>query len=365
MSKARRRTSVLKQSLSGKVAKEPAIRSSDLLSTGSTLLNLACTGRHSGGFPKGRATLIVGDSDTGKSWLSLTCMAEACASREFDDYLLIHDDAEGGALMDMSKYFGDKAANRIEPPRKDADGNPLYSVTVEDLYDRLDELQDAGQPFIYVVDSMDVLTTEGEQKKLKEQKTARNKGKESAGSYGDGKAKINSSRLRVVTNRLRETGSILIMINQTRDNIGFGAVYQPKTRSGGHALKFYARLELWLSPGGTIKKTIKGKPRKLGIVTKVRIEKNSITGKRRMVEVPILYSSGIDDVGANIDFLVNEGQWKMRKMTIDAEDFEIEGTKESIVKHIEDNGLEGDLRKLVAMVWKEIESASVLKRKKR
>src|SRR5690606_8689584 len=155
----------------------------------------------------------------------------------------------------------------------------------------------------------------------------RHKGEEEIGSYGDSKAKINSTRLRVVANRLRETGSILVIINQTRDNIGFTSRFQPKTRSGGHALKFYSRLELWLSPGGTIKKTVKGKQRKLGIKTNVKIEKNHITGRRRTVTVPILYSSGIDDVGANVDYLVEEGLWKERKGVIEAPDFDFEGPR--------------------------------------
>lgn len=361
----KRKTKKIKDAMGGEVQKEPPIKPSDLLSTGSTLLDLACSGRLNGGFPKGRAVLVVGDSDSGKSFISLTCLAEAANDPRFDDYVLIHDDIEGGALMDMSDFFGTKAAGRIEPPRIDSDGMAAYSVTLEDLYDRLDELQDAGQPFIYVVDSTDGLTTRAEQKTVKKQKQARAKGEEESGSFGDGKAKIHSARLRVVTNRLRETGSILILINQTRDNIGFGAMFDPKTRSGGRALKFYSRLEMWLSQGKPVKKTVKGKARQLGIVSKIKIKKNSITGRLRQVEVPILYSSGIDDVGSCIGFLVEEKHWSETKGKIKADDFEFEGTQEKLVKHIESEGLEKDLRLLVYTLWKEIEEASELKRKKR
>lgn len=358
-------TKEIKSTLRGDLKREPPIKASDLLSTGSSLLNLACTGRVHGGFPKGRVTLIVGDSDTGKTFISLTCLAEAARDKRFDDYLFIHDDVEGGALMDVEKLFGEKAAERIQAPSYDKNGNPLYSETIEDFYDRVDELLDDGTPFIYVMDSTDGLTSRAEQKTLKKQKTARNKGDDESGSYGDGKAKIHSSRLRTVTNRLRKTGSILILINQTRDNIGFTARFEPKVRSGGRALKFYARLELWLASGGTIRKTVKGKPRKLGILSKVQIKKNSITGRKREVVVPILYSSGIDDVGACVDYLVDEKVFGEKKGVITADDFEFEGSREKLIRLIETEGLEKELQLLVEMTWKEIEEASVLKRKKR
>jgi RecA/RadA recombinase len=366
MAKRKRNTTdEIKAALSGDMPKDPPVKASDLLSTGSTLLNLACSGRTIGGFPRGRVVLIVGDSDSGKTFISLTCLAEAANDSRFDDYLLIHDDAEGGALMDMTKFFGQKGAARIKAPNYTKEGVPIHSATIEDFYDTIESLQDAGRPFIYVMDSVDVLTSEAEVKTLKKQKKARQDDEEGKGDYGDGKARINSRRLRVVTNRLRETGSILILINQTRDNIGFTAKFQPKTRSGGRALKFYARLEMWLSSVGTVKKTIRGKPRKLGIISKIDIQKNSLTGRKRTVLVPVLYSSGIDDLGSCIDFLLEEKVLTGKEGNLKAPDFNFEGSKEKLIRHIEREGLEKELHLMVSATWKEIEKASELKRKPR
>ena len=55
----------------------------DFVSTGSTLLNLACTGFPDRGFAKGYYYFIVGDSESGKTWLALTCLAEASINKNF------------------------------------------------------------------------------------------------------------------------------------------------------------------------------------------------------------------------------------------------------------------------------------------
>jgi len=79
--------------------KKEVLTAKDYLSTGSTLLNLACTGFPERGFIKGHYYFIVGDSTSGKTWLSLTCLAEASINPNFKNYRFIYDNAEDGALM--------------------------------------------------------------------------------------------------------------------------------------------------------------------------------------------------------------------------------------------------------------------------
>ena len=238
--------------------KRKKLTSSDFLSTGSTLLNLALTGKPSCGFVKGKYHFIVGDSISGKTFLSLTCLAEAASNPQFKKYRFIYDNAEGGALMDIEKFFGSKVAARMLPPKKRvSDGTPIYSTTIEEFYYHVDDALQKNRPFIYILDSMDSLSSKDEESKFKQHKDAFRKGKTAAGSYGDGKAKKNSAGIRQLLTPLRESESILIIINQTRDNIGFG--FEKKTRSGGHALRFYATWEIWLSVRGKISRTIQEK----------------------------------------------------------------------------------------------------------
>lgn len=336
------------------------------LSTGSTLLNLACSDQPERGFFKGGYFYLVGDSVSGKTWLSLTCFAEATLNKEFKDYRLIFDDVEGGALMDVEYYFGKAVADRMEAPSYKGK-TPVFSTTVESFYYHLDDLIKAGKPFIYVLDSQDSLVSQASSKKFSERKKASEEGEEAAGSYGDGKAKFHSENLRQVLAGLRKTKSILIIIGQTRDNLGFG--FEQKTRSGGRALRFYANLEIWTSVAGKIKKLVRGKERTIGVRCLAEVKKNRVTGKvgkDRSVEIPIYYNLGIDDVGSCVDYLVSEKHWKkLDKKTIDAPDILIEGSRTAIIKHIEEEGLEDKVRELTAQVWQAVEKESLPQRKRR
>lgn len=340
----------------------------DFVSTGSTLLNLACSGKTRNGFARGHYYNVVGDSDTGKTFISLTCLAEASINPEFDDYRFIHDNPEGGALMDIRKFFGPKVLERLEPPNKDEDGEPLHSRIVEEFYDNLDRARIVGQPYIYILDSMDVLDTADDEAKANEQKNARVTGKKVAGSFGTSKAKLNKQYLRKALKFVQKSKSILIIISQTSDKIGFG-FGDKKYKSGGHALKFFCALEIWLSLKEKIKKSVKLRPgakpkdRLIGVKTKVRIKRNRITGRDRTIFLSILNTSGIDDMGSCIDFLTEEGYWGVVKGQIKTEEFDFKGNKEELIQHIQSKNLEDKLRRITGKVWREIEKSLVLERK--
>ena len=334
----------------------------ELLSTGSTALNLACSDRHDGAYVKGHYYYFVGDSQSGKTWLALSSFAELCRNPAFDDYQLVYDNAEDGALMDMRRFFGDKVADRLVPPAYDEEGRPVFSDTAESFYYHVADAAARG-PCFYVLDSMDALQTCDDKAKFEEHKKAWEEGKEAKGSYGMAKAKINSTHLREALRACRDTGSILIIISQTRDNVGFG--FETRTRGGGRALTFYATLEIWTSVVGKITKTVNGKKRQLGVRVEARVKKNRVSGKDRMVEIPIYHSFGIDDVGACVDYLIDEKRWKKKGQTIVADDFDFQGSRDKLIRHIEENDLETDLHDIMGTVWREIEEACAIQRKRR
>ena len=239
----------------------------------------------------------------------------------------------------------------------------MFSQTIEDLYYNLDDAIHTNKPFIYVLDSMDALSSKAEVDKFQEQKTAQRAGKQTAGSYGDGKAKRNSSGIRQILPALKSSGSILIIISQTRDNLGFG--FETKTRSGGRALRFYATLEIWSSCGKPIKKTVKGKPRTIGINCILEVKKNRVNGRNRKIQTPIYYTIGFDDIGGCVLWLIDEGHWLKKGQRIVAPEFDFKGTESTLIKKIEDEELEKDLKMIVQDVWDEIEIACSPKRKRR
>ena len=345
----------------------PIISREGAVSTGSTLLNLACSDHPDCGFFKGAYYYLVGDSTSGKTWLSLSCFAEACLNSHFRDYRLIFDDVEGGAMMDMAYYFGERVAKRLESPALSQRKGPINSDTVESFYYHISDLIKDGRPFIYVLDSQDSLTSEFSSVKFAKQKKAAEEGEEAAGSYGDGKAKYHSEHLRLILAGLRKTESILLILGQTRDNIGMG--FDPKTRSGGRALRFYANLEIWTSVAGKIKKVIKSKERTIGVKCLAEVKKNRFTGKTgkdRAVQIPIYYSLGIDDIGSCVDFLVSENHWpKTKEKGIDAHDLLIHAQRGDLIRQIEEDSLERKLRDITGKVWQEIEDQCQVPRKRR
>lgn len=348
--------------------KKRKLSTKDFVSTGSTLLNLACTGKPRCGFAKGGYYFIVGDSISGKTFLSLTLLAEASINSHFDKYRFIYDNAEDGAMMNIKKFFGREVFKRMESPERafaqSGPEAPIYSSTIEEFYYHVDDAINKDIPFIYILDSMDSLSSEDEREKFDKSKKAYRRGKDVAGSYGDGKAKKNSANLRRLLTPLRNSGSILIIINQTRDSLGFG--FERKTRSGGHALRFYATIEMWSSVKRKIRKGIKGKNRQLGVDCQIQIKKNRITGRERTITIPIYHSFGIDDTGSCVDYLIDEGHWKRSgKNKVKAQEFKFIGTKEKLIRHIEEEGMEKDLQEIVGEVWNEIEKACVVKRKRR
>ena len=60
---------------------------SHLLSSGSTLLNLACSDDPRGAYRKGHYYYLVGDSQSGKTWLAMSVFAEASINPRYPDEL--------------------------------------------------------------------------------------------------------------------------------------------------------------------------------------------------------------------------------------------------------------------------------------
>lgn len=336
------------------------------LRTGSSVLDVHLSGTNKGGYRSGKYYALVGDSSSGKTWLCFTAFAEAKLNPAFADYRLIYDSVEDGADMDVAHFFGQTVADALEPPAGTAE-DPVYSRTAEDFDFHLNAAMKDGRPFIYVLDSIDGLSTEADEEKDAESRKARTTGKKVTGSYGMSKAKKLKAILRLATSTdgLRKSGSILIVLCQTIDNVGFG--FETKDRAGGNAVTFFATADVWLSVKKTITKPVKGKDRPVGITTHVVIKKNRITGRRyEKLTLPILYSVGIDDTGGCVDYLVEEGYWKGGKGGIVATGISDDHlSRDALVRHIEDNDLEKTLRIAVRKCYDEISEATKVVRKPR
>lgn len=335
------------------IAKEPKSRHK-LINSGCTLLNLACSDNPFGAFPIGTMVHLVGDSSSGKTMLAMTVFAELSKREEFSRYKFIYDDVEAANAFDMPKLFGTKAARRIEAPNGEES-----SGCIEDFQANILRLIRKERPFIYILDSFDALTSDMEEKKADVAAKARDEGKESKGSYGMEKAKIGGQILRMICRKLKKTSSLLIIISQVRDNTDPMSMVK-RSVSGGRALKFYASHQIWLMLGNKIK----SKDRVTGVVSIAKVAKNKITGKVRDVEFQIFYDYGVDDIGACVDFLVNEKVWRKKGNKIIARGaISFIGMRGKLIRYIEKEGLERVLKTEVGKAWNEIEDSLKLNRK--
>jgi RecA/RadA recombinase len=335
----------------------------DLLPTGSTLLNCACSDNPLGGFALGTVVIGIGDSSSGKSFLMLTSLAEAISQPRFDNYDLYYDDAEAAFGFDANKLFGENFLYNEK-----TDKGRVYMVasdTVQEFYGRMVQALDNKRPFIYVLDSYDFLTEEEEKaraevtrKKTYGEKLTK-KEQTSKGGYKTEKVRVFAEVFRRCRRELRDTKSLFIVIFQTIDAIN--AQFVSKTRRGGNAPKFAASHELWMR----VVDSYSDKGLEIGIDSGVKVKKNKITGKVREVSFPIYYDYGIDDIRSCVEFLVEQNYWPLEKRTINCTHINFKGTIDKVIAHIENNALEDELRRHTGLCWVKREDSVKINRKRR
>jgi RecA/RadA recombinase len=341
----------------------------NLIPSGSTLLNLSLSDSPYGAYMPGTVVNIVGDSSAGKTFLLWTAFAEIVRHPFFKDYRIIYDEPECAFFMNMDRLFG-MPPGRIEMGDPDDNKNPYPSKTAQDFYSNVWRALDRGEPFIYGLDSLDALPSEESLEradKLAKSKEKAESEEESAaskkqkGSFKMEKPKMVSDMLQAISGRLKETGSLLVVISQTRDNINAMAFQKKKTRSGGRALRFYSTHEYWLS----VYNHEKRKEREVGVNVIAKVEKNKLTGKLREVGFPIWYDYGVDNINSCIDFLLDEKVWTMSGNKVMTKDLFPDNRRDLLIKHIEENGQESQLIEAVAKAWYDVEESIRTGRKPR
>ncbi len=249
----------------------------------------------SGGWPLGRVSNIVGDKSSGKTLLAI----EACANfaHTFRDGLIYYREAEAAFDESYAQALG-LPVGRVEFTGKDySDKKPWKMETVEDFYDDCVRVLDGakGRPVLYILDSLDALSDDAEMKR-----------EIGEGSYGGSKPKKLGELFRRLVQRIEEGRLHLMVISQLRDklNVTFG---EKQTRSGGKALDFYASHIVWLAETGKIKQTKDKVERVTGVDVRARVKKNKVGLAFREFAYPILFGYGIDDLTANVEWLLEVG----------------------------------------------------------
>lgn len=349
------------------VEEKETVTKDDLFPTGSTLLNLAMSDTIYGGFQKGKICTMPGGSSSGKTLLVFTALASIAHNNKFDDYEIVFDDVESANEFNLPELFGQVTADRVKAPRYDKEGKGIFSNTIQEFKNNILKRVESNKPFVWVLDSLDALSSDEEVDKaykeaLKAAKSPEHV-KELSGSYKTEKAKITGEILRMIKRGLKDTGSVLIMIQQTRANLNATMFGKKEITSGGNAPFFYSTHQVWTNKIKTHKDT--DTKIILGQRVKADVTKNKLTGKKRSVEFDIYDFMGIDDVGSCVDYLVECGYWKKAGQTIKALELEAEMVRSKLIDYIEENNLENILQETTGIAWHEVEAKIIPQRKKR
>lgn len=315
----------------------------ELTSSGAILLDLVA----GGGYPWGKMINIVGDKSTGKTLLGSELIATAF--RQYGKELeWVYDDAEAGFSFNTQQMYG---IDIVAPDEECSDTLEDFQLN---LKKRLDGLK-PGKRLIYILDSFDSLTSDDELEQYEKKMKAYEKGKKpESGSYGTSKSKGMSLYFRVIKRLLKDKKCLLVIVSQVRENIG--VMFGPRfTRVGGKWLDFYAAQIFWLAE---VEKHKKG-DRHAGITIKVRNTKNKIGKPFRECFVELLFDYGVDNVMTSLMFLYNlktetgKNSTGIEKTTLNwnGEEF----TLRKLVRHIEQNNLEEELRGKVVDLWNALE----------
>ena len=245
----------------------------DAVSTGSLSLDIALG---VGGIPKGRVVEIYGPESSGKTTLTLHCVAECQKQGGVAAFI----DAEHALDTVYAKSIG---VNLDELLVSQPD-------TGEQALEICDMLVRSGAVNLIVVDSVAALTPKAE----------------IDGEMGDHQvglqARLMSKALRKLTASISRSNCTVVFINQIRMKIGvmFG---NPETTTGGNALKFYSSVRLDIRRIGQIK----DRDEVVGNQTRVKVVKNKMAPPFKVVEFDIMYGEGISKMGELLDLGVSGG----------------------------------------------------------
>ena len=329
--------------------KEPVVRkpyegnTEVMVSTGSTLLDLAISGnrKRGGGIPGGILLEAFGPESSGKT--VLLCEIGGAIQRAGGNVLF--NDPEARLNKQFAGMFDlDTSLLTVEEPD-----------TVTEVFDIINNWEPENKAKVHgiMTDSLAALSTKMEMESDDGDKMGMRRGKE----FSEG--------FRKTCRLLKQKNFIMACSNQIRDNLNAGTYGEKFTVPGGKAIAFYSSIRLRFYKPEKVKKekSINGKKvwKVIGTKVKVEVYKSSIDAPYRTADLYIQFDYGVDNIRANLQYLKD-----FTKATVySIGDRKLDVSMEAAILKVEEGGLESDLREEVIDLWEGIDKKFRINRKKK
>lgn len=313
-----------------------------IISTGSTLLNLAISGSrvHGGGLCSGILVEIFGPSGSGKTVL----LSEIAGYVQRSGGEIMFHDPEARLNKQFARMF-DLDVNNMNYSTPDKIPQVFNAIRKWDINEQV-----VNGIF---TDSLAALSTDMEMEN------------EDGDKMGMRRAKEFSEELRRTCRIIKNKNLLMIASNQVRVNQTAGPYGQKYISPGGEAIAFYSSLRLRSGSPTKIKekKTYKGKTieKVVGIEVDVEVFKSSIDTPYRKAPLIIYFNYGIDDIRANLQYVKTYTGENVYMIN----DFKAGRSLDEAVSTVEKNELEEELKEQVIEIWNAIENKFEKNRKKK
>jgi len=299
-----------------------------MISTGSTLLNLAIAGGrvHGGGLPGGILVEVFGPAGSGKT--VLLCEIAGAVQRQGGDVMF--GDPEARLNKQFAQQF-DLNINKMQYSNPD---------TVPEIFKAVREWKPEGKNINGIfADSLAALSTDLEL--------------DEGDKMGMRRAKEFSEELRKTCRTLTRENYLMVCSNQVRQSM---EQFGPRYRSpGGEAVGFYSSLRLRTSTPEKIKRKSEVSERSItrviGVKIEVEIFKSTIWKPYHTAPLTILFDYGIDDIRENLQFIKDHTKNTIYMIG----DTKLDKSLEKSIHIVEQQKLEQELQDKVIDLWEDIE----------
>lgn len=247
---------------------------------------LALDEKIGGGLPKGRIVDVYGPEGGGKTGIAYSVIAQAqkegvCAFFDLED---AYD-------PNMARLNGVNTSELLV----------FHIEAMEDCLQKVEDLALSGEVAVIVIDSFAGLVPRAELE----------------GDIGDShvglQGRLASQALRLLTKKMPTVGSetIILVVNQLRNNIGAYGNESKHTVTGGRAVKFYASTRIEVRRIGQLKRG----DEIIGHTVRCKTEKCKLYRPFQVAEFDVIYGEGISNGGTLLDqafaagLVVKSGHW--------------------------------------------------------